>query len=61
MKIIKKGKLPGEELFTGTCSNCRTRFECLRSEGKYEVGDQRDGPFLRATCPLCKFEAIAYP
>ena len=60
MEIIKKGRLPEEEIFEGDCHNCKTEFRCKRCEGTYE-SYQRDGDFLRVTCPLCNREAIAYP
>lgn len=60
MEIIKRGRPPEEALFKGTCHNCRTIFSCTRTEGKYEHGDQREGPFLRVTCPVCLVWATAY-
>jgi len=60
MKIIKEGQLPDKQIFRGTCSHCKTQFECERWEGNYE-NHQRDGDFLRVNCPLCDKSAIAYP
>jgi len=53
MKIIKQGKLPGEELWGGECSNCHTVVEFRRKEGKYS-DDQRDGQHCTIPCPLCE-------
>jgi len=60
MEIVKMGKLPEEQLFHGTCYNCKTEFRCKKSEGRYE-NSQREGEFLRVKCPLCNKEAIGYP
>jgi hypothetical protein len=60
MRIISPGQLPEEKLFKGTCSNCKTVFECKRSEGKFS-SDQRDGSMLEVTCPFCNKKAWAYP
>lgn len=60
MRIISPGQLPEEQLFKGTCSNCKTVFECKRSEGKFSSA-QRDGIMLEVTCPFCNKKAWAYP
>lgn len=60
MKILSRGIKPEDKIFRGTCSNCKTEYECLRHEGTYEY-DQRDGGgFLRVTCPVCGKSSIAY-
>jgi hypothetical protein len=61
MRIISRGRKPEEQLFKGTCSSCKTVFECKRGEGTYDYGNQRDGPFLSVNCPLCGKSAFAYP
>lgn len=55
MKIITKGELPDTKPYRATCRKCSTVFEFFRGEAVYE-SDQRDGDFLRITCPLsgCK-------
>lgn len=61
MRIITQGKLPEEQMFKGTCYNCKTVFECKRSEGTYhEAYDQRDDPYLSVSCPVCSKSANAY-
>jgi RNase P subunit RPR2 len=52
MKIIERGTLPSEREWKAMCTNCRTRFECLESEGHVE-SDQREGTYLRVVCPVC--------
>jgi len=61
MRIIVRGNLPGDQIYKATCSHCKTQFECLKHEGDFFAGDQRDGPFLRVICPVCTQKAIAYP
>jgi hypothetical protein len=60
--ITKRGSLPKDEKFRGTCSHCHTDFLCNRSDGTY-ADYQKDGAFLRLTCPLpgCENAVIAYP
>jgi hypothetical protein len=52
MKIIERGILPHEREWKAGCTNCGTRFELLESEGQVEH-DQREGTFIRCTCPVC--------
>lgn len=60
MKILSRGIKPEDKIFRGTCQNCKTEFECLRHEGTYFNGTQRDDAFLRVTCPVCGQSAHAY-
>jgi RNase P subunit RPR2 len=61
MRIISRGIKPEDKLYRGTCKNCKTVFECNRSEGKYENDFREGGGFLRVTCPLCQSNTeIAY-
>ena len=59
MRIIREGQLPEDKIFRGTCSTCKTEFECKRHEGKY-ISAQRDGDFLEVECPKCGRKAFAY-
>lgn len=59
MKIIKQGQLPEDKIWRGKCHYCKTEYECTLKDGKI-THDQRDGSFLRVTCPFCKKEAFAY-
>lgn len=55
MKILKKGKLPEDKVYTAECLNCGTEFEFKRNEGRV-VHDQRDGDAIVAVCPECDCE-----
>ena len=52
MKIIFKGTLPGAREYQASCTNCKTIFEFVASEGKIHV-DQRDGDYVTIACPVC--------
>lgn len=60
MKIIKRGILPDEKDFRGTCSVCGTIAEAKQKELKVR-SDQRDGDTASATCPICKNTMHFYP
>lgn len=61
MKILKHGRLPEEDIFRGTCSYCKTEFECKRHEGKMHYArDQRDENYLTVDCPVCTKSTTAY-
>jgi hypothetical protein len=60
MKIIERGVLPSEREWRATCTTCRTRFECLESEGKV-CDDQRDGRYLAVACPVCSSMCYGSP
>lgn len=53
MKIIKRGSLPGERVYVGTCKNCDTTMEAFRSDlkGNYDFRD--NVTILSAKCMLC--------
>ena len=53
MEIIKKGKNPSDNEYTGECLNCGTKVKFKRHEGKLH-NDQRDGDCVEVICPLCK-------
>lgn len=52
MRILFKGTDPQEELWGGTCYNCKTVIEAQRKELKIE-SNQRDGSWAIASCPVC--------
>ncbi|MBB5462894.1 RNase P subunit RPR2 [Paraburkholderia sp. Cpub6] len=52
MKIIQRGRPPSEREWKFTCTNCRTIFECMQSEGRL-TSDQLDGDTLSIACPVC--------
>lgn len=51
MRIIKRGRLPGEILYEHKCSSCMTEFEFGAREGKMDFVNGED--FIRVACPLC--------
>jgi RNase P subunit RPR2 len=53
MKIIKRGQVPGNEVYRLDCNHCHTEFEIEAKEAKYN-SDQRDGDYLSIECPICK-------
>lgn len=63
MRVITMGSLPEETLYKGTCSNCKTVFECKEKEGNIGYENPRDGgeKFITVDCPLCRKKARAYP
>lgn len=63
MKILKKGKLPDDELWVGKCGYCGCEVEILRDECRDITSDQKDGTMGKFTCPTngCRKDAWAYP
>jgi len=53
MKILKKGIIPRDKIYTVACKNCHTRFQFKQHEGKI-CYDNRDGDYVTIECPLCK-------
>ena len=62
MRILSRGTDPKNKLYKGTCSYCKTVFECQQHEGRLEGGDYRSDfeQFLRVNCPVCGKSAVAY-
>lgn len=56
MKIIKQGVDPDTVPMLGTCMNCRTQVEFLKSEATHHRAglDQRDSEHWSVPCPVCK-------
>lgn len=52
MKIIKKGELPEEKIYTFDCRRCKSKVEAQQKEGKIQF-DQRDGDCVIFKCPVC--------
>jgi hypothetical protein len=52
IKIVRRGELPEEKIYRGTCSYCKTEFTFNGSDGKFR-SDQRDGDYYEIDCPLC--------
>jgi endogenous inhibitor of DNA gyrase (YacG/DUF329 family) len=52
MEIIKRGTLPSERQYSGTCSTCGTQVKFKEGEARFH-SDQRDGDFITVDCPVC--------
>lgn len=53
-EILKRGELPEERKYQGTCSNCKSEIRFGHSEVHHSY-DQRDGgSIFKATCPVCQ-------
>lgn len=61
MKMIKKGILPKDKLWRGSCRNCKAEFEA--TENEINPQDTRDGVFAIADCSYCssKGQVMLYP
>jgi len=51
MKIVKKGILPKDRVYVGTCYNCKTVMEAKEAELKYT--SCRNETAYTASCMLC--------
>jgi len=52
VKVIKPGKSPSEDVFTGQCRRCGCVVECTRAEAKFLDGDRPGEPGAHyVTCP----------
>lgn len=62
VEIIKRGELPGEKVYTTTCTHCKTQFKFKQKEARLS-SDQRDGDAMRIRCPLegCNTECWVTP
>lgn len=52
MDIVKRGSLPENREYNGTCVHCRTEVRFKRSEAT--LHSDRDGSFVKVECPTCK-------
>lgn len=60
IEVTHRGRLPEEDPFAGSCNRCKTAIRCLRSDGTYRDGDQRDPGWLEVKCPTCGGTINAY-
>jgi len=54
MKIIRKGVLPEDIIYTGECKHCGCQLECNYTEvSRRNLGDRYSGEFIEhsVTCP----------
>ena len=61
MIIIKRGILPAEREWKGTCYTCKSVIEAKQSELNQIENDQRDGEWGKAKCPVCNSLMNFYP
>jgi len=59
MKILKRGKPPGEQLLRATCKFCKSELEFSKKEAVSEC--DRDGMMWKVDCPVCDEIVWAYP
>lgn len=61
VEVVKRGELPGNRKYKGTCGYCQTQIKCIQSDGKLVAArDQRDGDRLEVKCPVCAKNINAY-
>jgi hypothetical protein len=54
MKITRRGKLPNERIWVGTCRECGSEAEATEDEMTNIEYDQReDDSFSWESCPVC--------
>lgn len=53
MKIIKKGILPQDKIYRGTCMRCKTVIEATQTEGRLSLTDRTGVTMVEYTCPIC--------
>ena len=57
IKIITRGADPKKTILECACNNCKTIFECEKSdakyEGNYDCRDPRESPYYTVSCPVC--------
>lgn len=59
MKITKEGQLPGKQVLHGKCNSCKTEFECLAEETKFNSGS-RNETWYEVKCPLSGCNNMVY-
>lgn len=60
MQIIKRGIIPSEREWKGTCYHCKSVIEAKQDELKVE-SNQHDGEWGDAKCPVCESSMNFYP
>ena len=59
MKITKKGTLPSERVWVGTCRSCKSEAEAQESEMTHITDDPRERTsFSWEKCPVCGLGGI---
>ncbi len=52
IEIVRMGLAPSQKQYHAVCNKCQTEIKFLRYDATY-VTDQRDGDFLKVSCPTC--------
>lgn len=60
MKITRQGTPPGERIWTGRCTSCKTEAEAQQSELSPQC-NQREGTWAEVNCPTCGGRMFFYP
>lgn len=61
INIIKRGKLPSEDILKSTCNRCKSELEFTSADGEM-VHDPRDGGVtVTVKCPVCGGNVHGYP
>lgn len=58
MRIIKRGVIPEEKLYRGTCRKCKTEVEFKARDAVF-ISTQKDGDSYQWMCPVCGEENYA--
>jgi rRNA maturation endonuclease Nob1 len=53
VRIVKRGKVPEDRPWRGTCTTCRSVLEAVRGELKVEYDQREDGEWAAGNCPVC--------
>lgn len=54
MRITKQGIHPGQTIWKGVCSTCKSEAEATQSELQIQYPTRGlDIPFAKETCPVC--------
>lgn len=61
MQILRKGNLPENDIYIGTCNYCKCKIQIQRKEGKFQ-SCQWDGKWVDYACPTegCKTTIHCY-
>ena len=55
MKIVRRGRIPGDDPAEWECKKCHSLISSRMFEGKY-TPDSRDGDCVVFKCPVCSEE-----
>lgn len=52
-EIIRRGELPEERKYQGTCARCRSVVRFDHGEVNHSYDQHNGGSLFRAVCPVC--------